>query len=79
MWAVEDMNIFVWVFSLCMWHLMARSILVDSLSFHNIKPGNSDSIKFKYDETKTKADKTGEYMSKKIYTLTSKHGQGYCM
>ena len=63
LWAIEEGNIFVWVFSHCMWHLMSRSISVDSLSFHNIKIGTSDSIKFKYDETK--ADKTGEFVQEK--------------
>ena len=62
-WAVEEGNIFVWAFSLCMWNLMSRSISIDCLSFHNIKIGSSDSIKFKYDETK--ADKTGEFTQEK--------------
>jgi hypothetical protein len=46
-----------------MWHLMSRSISIDSLAFHNIKSGTSDSIKFKFDETK--ADKTGEFTQEK--------------
>ena len=58
MWAVNEGNIFVWVFSLAMWNLMSRSISVDAIAFHQIKCGASDSIKFKFDETK--ADKTGE-------------------
>jgi hypothetical protein len=62
-WAVEEGNVFVWVFSLAMWHLMSRSISIDSLAFHNIKSGTSDSIKFKFDETK--ADKTGEFTQEK--------------
>ncbi|KAL7538044.1 hypothetical protein ACHAXR_008244 [Thalassiosira sp. AJA248-18] len=62
-WAVNEGNVFVWVFSLAMWNLMSRSISVDSLAFHNIKSGASDSIKFKYDETK--ADKTGEFTQEK--------------
>lgn len=40
-WALESMNIFVWVFSLLMWHLMARSISVSSLGLHNIKRGTA--------------------------------------
>ena len=63
MWAVNAGNVFVWVFSLAMWNLMSRSISVDGLSFHHIKSGASDSIKFKYDETK--ADKTGEFVQEK--------------
>ena len=62
-WAVKEGNVFVWVFSLAMWHLMSRSISIDSLAFHNIKSGTSDSIKFKFDETK--ADKTGEFTQEK--------------
>ena len=46
-----------------MWNLMSRSISVGQLSLHNIKSGNSDSIKLKYDETK--ADKTGEFVQEK--------------
>ena len=62
-WAVEEGNMYVWVFSLAMWNLMSRSISVGQLSLHNIKSGCSDSIKFKYDETK--ADKTGEFVQEK--------------
>ena len=63
LWAVNAGNVFVWVFSLAMWNLMSRSISVDGLAFHHIKSGASDSIKFKYDETK--ADKTGEFVQEK--------------
>jgi hypothetical protein len=52
-WCVAEGNVFVWCFSLLMWHLMARSINVDSIALHNIKKGVSDSIVFEYDETKT--------------------------
>jgi hypothetical protein len=63
-WALEEMNIFVWVYSLLMWHLMARSISVSSLAFHNMKRGTaSDSIAFKYDDSKT--DQTGEFVQEK--------------
>jgi hypothetical protein len=63
LWAVEEGNISVWVFCLCMWHRIARSCNVDCLSFHNSKHGISDSIAFKFDETKM--DKTGEYEQEK--------------
>ena len=43
------MNIFVWVFSLLMWHMMARSISISSFALHNIKRGVYDSIQFKYE------------------------------
>ena len=62
-WALEAGNIFVWVYTLCMWNLMSRSISIDVLSFHQHKPGVSDSIKFKFDETK--CDKTGEFVQEK--------------
>ena len=55
---VNSGNIYVWVFSLAMWHIISRSISIDGLAFNNIKSGVSDSIKFKFD--KTKADKTGK-------------------
>ena len=38
-WAVGCLNIFVWVYALLMWHLMARSISISSLGLHNIKRG----------------------------------------
>lgn len=62
-WAVESSNLFLWVYALAMWNLMSRSISIDVLSFHNVKQGASDSIKFKFDETKT--DKTGEFVQEK--------------
>jgi hypothetical protein len=62
-WAVEQGNIFVWCFSLLMWHLMARSINIDCISLHNIKKGVSDSIVFKYDNTKM--DQSGEFVQEK--------------
>mgnify|MGYP006157755839 CR=1 FL=1 len=77
-WAVEEGNVFVWVFCLCMWHLMARSCNVDCLSFHNMKRGISDSIVFKYDETKM--DKTGEFVQEKNVYSNPLFGQGHlCM
>jgi hypothetical protein len=33
LWAVEEGNVFVWVFCLFMWHLMARSCNVSSVVF----------------------------------------------
>ena len=63
LWAIKAGNVFVWIFSLVMWNLMARSISVDSLGFRNVKPCNSDSTRFKFDETKT--DKTGEFIQEK--------------
>ena len=62
-WAVLEGNVVVWDFALLMWHLMARSINIDSVALHSIKRGISDSITFKYDETKV--DKTGEFVQEK--------------
>ena len=62
-WAVQEGNVFVWAFALLMWHLMARSINIDSVALHSIKRGISDSITFKYDETKV--DKTGAFVCEK--------------
>jgi hypothetical protein len=42
---------------------MALSINVDSIALHSIKRGMSDSITFKYDETKM--DKTGKFVQEK--------------
>jgi hypothetical protein len=64
-WCVAEGNVFVWCFSLLMWHLMARTINVDSIALHNIKKGVSDSIVFGYDETKT--DKSGEAGEKLLF------------
>lgn len=65
-WAIAENNIFVWVFSLFQWNLMARSINVDPLSFHNIKRGPSDSLEVLPD--KTKSDQAGEFVTmKNIY------------
>ena len=70
-WAIEEGNIFLWSFALSMWNLMARSISVDCLGFHHFKSGLSDSIKCRFDETKT--DKTGEFVQEKnIYANPNK-------
>lgn len=37
-------NIFVWCFSLLMWHLMVHNINVDYLTLHIMKRGISDSM-----------------------------------
>ena len=52
LWAVGEGNIFVRVFCLCMWHLMAHSCNVDCLAFHNIKrriwiPSHSSTTKLR--------------------------------
>jgi len=65
-WAVQEGNIFVWVFGLMQWNLMARSINVDPSLFHNMKRGQSDSIEVLPD--KTKSDQGGEFVTvKNIY------------
>jgi hypothetical protein len=67
-WAIEEGNVFVWTFCLVMWHLIARSVNVDSIALHSVKREKSDSITFKYDQTKM--DQTGEFMQEKIVTPT---------
>jgi len=62
-WAVMESNVFLWVYCLAMWNLMARSVSIDCLGFHHFKSGTSDSIKCRFDETK--ADKTGEFVQEK--------------
>ena len=72
---VEEGNIFVWVFCLCMWHLISRSCDVDCLSFHIITHGILDSIILKYDETKM--DKMGEFVQEKNVYSNPLAGQGH--
>ena len=56
-WAVASLNIFVWVYALLMWHLMARSISISSLGLHNMKVGSGgDSLAFKFDNSKVAAE-----------------------
>ncbi|KAL7541385.1 hypothetical protein ACHAXR_011858 [Thalassiosira sp. AJA248-18] len=62
-WAIEENNVFLWVFSLLQWNLMARSINIDPIAFHNIKRGGEDSIEFTPDTTKT--DQAGEFVTMK--------------
>ena len=54
---------------------MACTCNVDCLPFHNIKHGISDSIVFKYDETKM--DKTGEFVQEKNVYSNPLAGQGH--
>jgi hypothetical protein len=35
-WVIERANIFVWVWTILKWNLMARSISIDPLTLHNI-------------------------------------------
>jgi hypothetical protein len=35
-WAIEQGKIFVWVWTILQWNLMARSISIDPLALHNI-------------------------------------------
>lgn len=62
-WAVKENNIFVWVFGLLQWNLMARSIGVDPIGFHNLRRGVSDSIEVVPDNSK--ADQAGEFVTMK--------------
>lgn len=60
--ALQNNNVFIWVFMLLQWNCMARSISIDPLGFHNFWCG-TDSIKITYD--KSKADQSGEKVSPK--------------
>ena len=51
-WAIEESNPYLWVLGLFQWNLVARSINIDPLTFHNIEKGQSDSIEFLPDSTK---------------------------
>jgi hypothetical protein len=56
-WAVEKGNMFVWVWTILQWNLMARSISIDPLALHNISI-SEDHFVMKHDSTKT--DKEGD-------------------
>ena len=56
-WALDQGNIFIWVWSILQWHLMGRAISIDPLSLHNLKLGE-DHIIIKHDSTKM--DKGGQ-------------------
>ena len=56
-WAIEKGNIFVWVWTVLQWNLMARSISVDPLALHNIKI-SEDHFVMCHDSTKS--DKEGK-------------------
>ena len=56
-WAVEKGNIYVWVWTILQWNLMACSILIDPLKLHNIGI-SEDRFVIRHDSTKS--DKEGE-------------------
>jgi hypothetical protein len=51
-WAVERGDIFVWVWTILQWNLMARSISIDSLALHNIGV-SEDHFVIRHDSTKS--------------------------
>ena len=51
-WAIETGNIFVWVWTILQWNLMARSISIDPLVLHNITI-SEDLFVFCHDSTKS--------------------------
>ena len=55
--AIATGNIFLWVFTVCQWNCMARSINIDNLRFNCLSLGK-DSLVVKYWDTKK--DKKGE-------------------
>ena len=61
-WALEENNIFLWVFTILQWNCMARSINIGVLSLHRFRV-TMDSIAEKYDNNKS--DTAGEKVSEK--------------
>ena len=55
-WALDEGNIFVWVWTILQWNLMARSISIDPLALHNFSV-SEDHFNVRHDSTKT--DKEG--------------------
>ena len=48
LWAVEEGNIMVWVWTIMQWNLMARLVNIEPITLRNIK-GFQDSLQFLYD------------------------------
>jgi hypothetical protein len=64
-WTIERANIFVWVWTILQWNLMARSISIDPLALHNISI-SEDHFVIRHDSTKS--DKEGAKIhSKPVY------------
>ena len=61
-WAVEQKNIFLWVWTILQWNLMARSISIDPLALHNFGL-SEDHFVVHHDSTKT--DKEGDKVHNK--------------
>ena len=61
-WAIERGNIYVWVWTILQWNLMARSISIDPLALHNIAI-SEDHFVIRHDSTKS--DKEGEKIHNK--------------
>ena len=75
-WSIQEGNVFVWVFTLLLWHLMARSINIDCLALHNMSKGESDSIIFIYDSTKM--DQSGDFVQQKNCYSNPLPGREHC-
>jgi len=70
-WAVERGNIFVWVWTILQWNLMARSISIDPLALHNIGV-SEDHFVIRHDSTKS--DKEGDKIhNKAVYCNPMDH------
>ena len=66
-WEIAANNTHAWFQSLVQWNCMACGVNVEPLGFHNISL-RTDSMRLKYDDSKTK--KFGEKLSIKIFILT---------
>jgi len=57
-WGVQMGNIMLWVWSILQWNLLARSVNIEPLCFHNFKVFE-DNIQAKYNKTRlTRAERT---------------------
>jgi hypothetical protein len=70
-WAIERGNVFVWVWTILQWNLMARSISIDPLALHNIGV-SEDHFVIRHDSTKS--DKEGDKIhNKAVYCNPMDH------
>jgi hypothetical protein len=65
-WALLHGNVFVWVFSVLQWNCLGRSVSINPLGFHNLRPG-PDSIVVEYDSSKANQE-AAKVTPKNCYT-----------
>jgi len=74
-WAVMTGRIFVWIFLVLQWNLIARACNIDSLGFQNFW-ADGDCVKFKYDLNKK--DRKGEKTTEK-HCYANPNNQYICL